>query len=301
MSLKANSLPAWLARCRPDRFTLLTIAIAGFGAALVLGHVTFGVMISSASLEYIQAARNLLAREGLMGIDGDSPYSDWPPLSPLLLAAASLGVFDPFDVAGPLNVVIFALTVFAVGQYLRQRLASRFLAAWGCLATALAVPLSYWSSWAHSEPLFILLVTLALIQTDRFLIEGRLRALIWAAVFSALAWQTRYIGMAVPAFVGLVLLFQPGISPGQRARRITAYSLIVAVPMGLWLALHNLLITGKLTQHPPTRDYPVSMIMLRSVFDILWSWTQTQTAAWLVPLVCVFVAVRWRHPRSGPR
>ncbi len=293
MSLKTSSWPAWPARLRPDRFTLLTIAIAGLGAAFVLGHVTFGVMTSTDSAEYIYTARSLLAGEGLLGIGG-SPYPFWPPLYPLLLAAAGLGIFDPFDVAGPLNVVIFGLTVFAVGQYLRQRLASRFLAAWGCLATALAVPLSYWSSWAHSEPLFILLTTLALIQTDRYLAKGSLRALIWAAVFSALAWQTRYIGVVVPAFVGLILLFQPGRSPAQRAGRITAYSLIAAAPMGLWLVLHNFLTTGDFIQHPPPRDYPVST-MLRDVFDILWSWTQTHAAAWLAPLVCMFVAVERRR------
>ena len=193
-----------------DRFTLLTVAIAALGAGLVLGReFTFGAVFTPDSASYISAARSLLAGEGLLRWDGN-PYISWPPLYPLLLAAASLGIFDPIAVAGPLNAVIFGLTIFIVGRYLRQRLASRFLAAWSCLATALAVPLVTISSWALTETLLILLTTLALIQTDRFLTEGKTRTLVWAAVFSALALQSRYIGVVVPVFIALLLLFQRG-------------------------------------------------------------------------------------------
>ncbi len=292
MSPRANPLTAFPARFRPDCFTLLTIAIAALGIALVLGHVTFGVVLGVDSAYYIHAARSLLAGEGLLRFDG-LPYSLWPPLYPLLLAAASLGIFDPLDVAGPLNAVIFGLTVFVVGWYLRQRLESRFLAAWGCLATALAVPLTFLSSWVFSDTLFILLVTLALVWTDRFLADGRLRTLVWVAIFSTLAWQTRYIGVAVPAFVGLVLLFQPKVSMTRRAGQVAIYSLIVAVPMALWL-LRNFLVIGKFTTHLPPWDYPVPM-MLQDIFEILWRWAHTNTAVVLAPFVCILIIVQWRR------
>ena len=161
MSPEANPLTALSARFRPDRFTLLMIAITALGVALVLGRVTFGVILISDSAWHIAAARSLLAGEGLLGVYG-FPYSSWPPLYPLLLATASLGTFDPIDVAGPLNAIISGLTVFVVGRYLRHRLKSRFLAAWGCLATAVAVSLTDLSPQAMSETLFILLMTLAL-------------------------------------------------------------------------------------------------------------------------------------------
>ncbi len=289
MSPEADPLTALPARLRPDRFTLLMIAIAALGVVLVLGRVTFGVVLISDSAWHISAARSLLAGEELVGAHGFL-YSSWPPLYPLLLAAASLGTFDPIDVAGPLNAIVFGLTVFVVGRYLRDRLESRFLAAWGCLATALAVPLTELSSQAMSEILFILLMTLALIRTDQFLVDGRFRTLVWAAVFSALAWQTRYMGGAVPVFVGLLLLFHPraGASVARRVRRVTAYLLITAAPMVLWL-LRNHLATGAFTRHSsPREDYPLPMI-LRDVFDILWGWAQTHPAVWLVPLACILV------------
>ncbi len=280
-------------RFRPDRFTLLAAAFAALGAALVRGH---GVALATDAAYFIAFARSLLGGEGLLNFEG-FPDTLWPPLYPLLLAAASLGTFDPVAVAGPLNAVVFGLTVFVVGRYLRQRLESRSLAAWGCLATALAPPLTRWSAWAHSETLFVLLAVLALIQADRFLDGGRLRSLVWAAAFSALAWQTRYVGGAVPAIVGLLLLLHPGMgasfSMARRAGHVAVYSSVAATPTALWF-LRNFLVTGELTRHGPPPGYPVSM-MLGDVLDILWSWALANGTAVLAPLVCVLVAARWKR------
>ncbi len=294
MSPGADPLTVLPPRLRPDRFTLLAAAVAALGAVIVWGN---GAVMGYDSAHYIGFARSLLAGEGFLDYRGH-PDTRWPPLYPLLLAAATFGTFDPVAVAGPLNAVVFGLTVFVVGRYLRQRLESRSLAAWGCLATALAPPLTSWLAWAHSEPLFVLLAVLALIQTDRFLTGGRLRTLVWAAVFSALAWQTRYLGGAVPAVVGLLLLLHPGrggasLSMARRAGHVIAYSLIAAAPTALWF-LRNFLVTGDLFRHGPPRGYPVWM-MLGDVLDILWSWALANGTAVLAPLVCVLVAARWKR------
>ena len=124
--------------------------------------------------------------------------------------------------------------VFAMGQYFRRRVKSRFVFWWGCAAVALSIPLIWLASFALAGSLFILLTVLALIQCDRYLEEGKTSALLWAAVFSALAWQTRYVGLAAPAAIGLMLLFQRGTTGPQRARRVSVYSLIAAAPMLLW-------------------------------------------------------------------
>ena len=264
----ARSAIGQLERLRPDGFTVLLAALSGLGAALVMVlEITRGVVLYPDSLQYMAVARNLLAGEGLSGMSG-WPLTSWPPLYPLLLAAASMGAWDPLDVAGPVNAAVFGLTVFVVGRYLRQRLASRFLAAWACLAVVLSIPLVELASTALSGPLFILLATLALIRFDKYLAEGRLSILVWAAVFSALAWQTRYIGVAVPLFVGLLLLFQPGTRLVQRARRIAVFSLVAALPMALWM-VRNYLLAGKGVGNYRPVDYTLSTL-LRDVLDLLW-------------------------------
>ena len=143
-----------------------------------------------------------------------------------MAAAAGLSGLDPFEVAGPLNAAIFGLTVFLMGRWLRRRLESRFLAAWAACALALSIPLSDAAAWALSDPLFILLAMLALIRTDAFLTGGRTRFLAAAAAYGALAFQTRYIGAAVPFFVGLLLLCRAGegdFCAGQSRPRLSGW------------------------------------------------------------------------------
>ena len=226
----------------PDRATALIACIAALGAALVLAReATYGVALSHDSLSYLILARNLLEGEGYTNFRG-LPHTVHPPLYPSLLAAAGLGILQPQAVAGPLNAALFGLTVFVLGRYLRQRIQSQFLVIWAC-AAAISLPLTDLSSWALSGPAFILLSTLALIRTDAFLRHGNISSLIWAAAFSALAWQTRHIGVAVPVAVGLALLLQTGAPLTRRAKHIAVLALIAALPMALW-ALRSYLLTG---------------------------------------------------------
>ena len=249
-----------LARLRPGRFTLLLAGIAVLGAGLVLAReVTYGVAIWWDSAEYISVARGLLAGDGFTRFYG-GVYKAYPPLYPVLLAAGSLFLFDPRDVAGPLNAVIFGLTIFVAGRYLRLRLQSRFLVCWACLAIALAFPLTEIASHAMSETAFILLAILALIQTDAFLSDGKRSALLWAAAFTALACLTRFMGVTVLAAIVLLLLCQRGIALPDKAKRITVYALIAVTPVGLWI-LRTFLLTGTPTGNRGKTFYSVPEIL----------------------------------------
>ena len=232
-------------RWRPDRFTLTLAALALLGVALILARqVNYGVSINTDSLFYITVARNLLEGEGFVEQAVKTDYTIWPPLYPLLLAGATLFIFDPFDVAGPLNAAIFGLTIFVAGHYLRQRILSRFLILWTCLAILLSIPLTTIAPSAMSEPSFILFVTLSLLHTDYFLHQGKRASLLWAAVFTALACLTRYIGPALIFTVLLLLLFQRSIAPFEKLKRIGLYTAVSATPICLWL-LRNFLLSGR--------------------------------------------------------
>ena len=233
--------PQAILRWRPDRFTLLLAALALLGAALILArHVNYGVSINWDSINFITVARNLLAGEGLVELEVKTDFILTPPLYPLLLAGATLFIVDPLDVAGPLNAAIFGLTIFAAGQWLRQRIHSRFLVLWTCLAILFALPLAHWASEVMTDIPFVLFVTLALLQTDNFLQKGKQASLLWAAVFTALACLTRYIGPALIFTVLPLLLFQHGIAPFEKLKRIGLYTAVSATPICLWM-LRNFL------------------------------------------------------------
>ena len=249
---------------------VILLAAATLGAVLVLARqVPYGVGLHWDSGVYLAAARSLLDGAGLRDYAGGL-YLAWPPLYPLLLAVASLDVLDPLAVAGPVNAALFGLTVFVAGQYLRRRLESRFLAAWAAFAIALAWPLANQAAIAMSGTALILLLTLTLIHAEAFLAGGGTSSLVWAGVFAALTWQTRFIGATLPAAVVVMLLLQRGVRPAQRVRRAAGFGLLAGTPMALWL-VRNWLLSGTVTG--PRPRYGVSLPEVMSgTGELLWTW-----------------------------
>ena len=258
---------AQLARIRPDRFTLLLIAIAVLGTGLVLARqINYGPSLHSDSVHYLVTARGLLA--GDIFIENHRDW--WPPLFPMLLAAGSFGVLDPLDVAGPVNAICFGLTVLVAGHWLRRHLRSRLLVAWGCLALALAIPVAWIAAWVMTEAPFILFTTLALSLTSAFLHKPKRSTLLWAAVFTAFAWLTRYIGVAVMITVILTLLLQHD-TLAQKAKRILGYGLVSSIPIALF-AIRNYISGGDLTSiRRMTPDYPLPEVLEQTALH-LGSW-----------------------------
>ena len=234
------------ARRRVDGFTLLLAALAVLGAGLVLAReITWGVALHWDAVVYISTARHLLAGDGFIQFL-DSIYYAWPPLYPLLLAALSFGVFDPYAVAGPLNAIIFGLTIFAAGCCLRGRVRNGLLLVWACAAVALSLPLAEVAYFAQSEALFILCVTLSLLHSVRYFDGGKQSALIWAAVFASLAMLTRYAGITLLLTMVPLLLQQRETAVREKAGRIGLYLPISLFPLALWL-LRSYLTVGEIS------------------------------------------------------
>ena len=206
----------------PDGFTVFLVILGALSAYLVLLRgATHGIGMSWDSMTYIAGANKLL--------DGNffTAYpAFFPPLFPILLASASLYIFDPRDIAGLVNATAFGLTVFVAGQWLRSRIKSRFLVIWGCLAVTFSIPLTSAASMAWSEPVFILFCTLALIRIDRFLNTYQGSQLVWAALYTALACMTRYAGVALIMTIALLLIIQPKVRLFESVKRVIAYLVI---------------------------------------------------------------------------
>ena len=236
-------------RFRPDGFTIFLLVVSALGAALVAARqATYGLALEWDSINYIAIARNLLDGE-FTNFDG-TPCTIWPPFYPFLLAVSGLGIVDPLRVAGPLNLLLFAATIFAVGHHLRTRLSSGLLRAWAPVTLALALPLADLARYALTGPVFILLFVLALIETEKFFADGRRARFLFAAVCCSLAFQTRYIGLTAGAAVGLLLLFHPGAPLRARARRLAVFIAIVVGPM-IPVVWRNALITGRTEWYRP--------------------------------------------------
>ena len=257
LSLQSQAILRW----RPDRFTLTLTGLALLGAALILARqVNYGVGLGLDSIHYISVARHLLTGEGFVEFTNKELYVALPPLYPVLLAIVSLFVFDPYAVAGPLHAAIFGLTIFVAGHYLRQRIHSRFLILWTCLAILLSIPLTSIAYLAMSEAPFILFVTLSLLHTDYFLHQGKRSSLLWAAMFASLACLTRYIGFTLPMTIVPLILLQHNTALIAKVKHITAYILISVPPVALWM-LRNSLLSGVPTGPRPPSDSPLPNLL----------------------------------------
>ncbi len=261
----------------------LVAAAAVLGAGLVLLRLaSYGPFMWWDPVNYVTVARNLLAGDGFVGMGG--PLVSWPPLYPALLAGGGLFGLDPYAFAGPLNAVIFGLTVLVAGWWLRRHMHSRLLWLWGCISIALALPLVEIASHAMSEAAFILFITLALTQIDAHLKGGGRASLMWAAAFSALACLTRYIGVFVVLAV-VPMLLAARVAPLEKMKRIVVYMLIAAAPLGLWM-LRNFLVDGSTTGGRGKGSYSFSFIV-----DEFWRlavgdwWLFGLTAPFLLALV----------------
>ncbi len=256
---------------RPERFTLLLCGIALLGVALVLlREAAHGGVLHGDSVNYIGVARRLQDGDGFAGFLGQH-YTSFPPLYPMLLAAAGFFVLDPHAVAGPFNAACFGLTVLALGWWLRWCGVARPFAALGCLAAALAIPLANIASLAMAEAPFILLTLLALMGTAAHLNGGGRPALLWAALLAALACLARYIGVALALAVAPLLLFRRGVPPSERARRLAVWATLTALPLALW-PLRNLALTGKPAGIRSTLDLSPRQLLDATV-DVAADWT----------------------------
>ena len=284
--------------------TFLLVALAVLGAVLILlRNHPYGPAIVGDSVTYIGTAESLLAGEGWTEPNG-IPYTTFGPLYPALLALPGLfSAFEPRAVAGPLNALLFGLTVFTAGHWLRQRIASRWLALWGLLALVFS-PLTRMFEYAMSEPLFILLMTAALFTIDRFLREGRRAALIWAGVFLVLASLARSAGGLLAISLGILLLLQPGARPLERMKRCAAFILIFVISISLRM-LHNILVGGPVSGllGPPRLTMTQ---FLEALLSALGSWiapglpAEAAIALGAVMLAALAIAVGFALVRRRP-
>ena len=240
-------------------FVCLLVLSAGLGVGLaLLRQASYGPVLGWDGINFIMVARNLLAGDGFADLYHE-PMVLWPPLYPAMLAGGGLFGIDSYSLAGPLNAVIFGLTVLVAGWWLRRELRSRLLWLWGCFSIALALPLVDMASQIMSETAFILFITLSLTQLDAHLKNGSRASLIWAAAFGALACLTRYMGASL-ILAAIPMLLAARVALPEKMKRVAIYALIAAAPVCLWM-VRNFLALGSTTGSRDRTFYSFSFIV----------------------------------------
>jgi len=218
-------------------------AIACAGTALVLiGTSRYGVGLSPDSASYLAAARSLASGEGYRTF-ASGPYLRWPPLFPTILAGLELVGIEPPTGARLLNALAFGLIILCAGHLLRRTVQTRLLAVLGTASVASSALLQV-SMMAWSEPLFVLLVLLSLVELSTFLETNQSRALIRAALLAALCLLQRYAGaMVILSGCLMLVLYGPRGSFRKRIAHSAFFGCLSAAPAALWMVHHHI-VTG---------------------------------------------------------
>lgn len=254
-----------------DKYRMAVVGLsvaAGIAAFLVLRQ--YGSGYNSDSANYFSAATHLATGRGLTQYDGN-PYTLWPPLYPLVLAAIQwIAGITPIVAAPLVNSILLGLTIFLAGRVFFKHLKSRLLAAVGTIAAAVSGVLVWNAFMGLSDMLCLTLALAYLFCFEEYRASSRRGWLVAAGVMAALTALSRYIGVfLVPVGVCHVLLFTTG-EWKSKLMRIVAFGLIASVPLLLW-DLYVYQITGHSlgTGGAPNSTLPMS---LAAAFNTILAW-----------------------------
>ncbi len=223
-----------------DRWPFLLLALLSLaGIAISLFATRAGGYLSGDSANYIGAARNFLAGQGLtLPFRTATPIvlPHFPPFYALLLALpGALGV-DLMEAARWVNALLFGGTIALVGLTLYRSTAG---SAWAALLGAWLVLTSETTLSIHamalSEASFIFLGNLGLALLAAYLETDRARYFVAAGVAVALAFFTRYAGgsLVLAAVLALALL-RPALRPRNLAQA-GAFGVLGSSLAALWM------------------------------------------------------------------
>jgi 4-amino-4-deoxy-L-arabinose transferase-like glycosyltransferase len=220
-----------------SRAVLAWLALGALAGVALLVYTTapWGPGVNETALHNFAAAEGLRAGT-TMTLSRGEPYVLWPPLAPVLFALGrSLGLAYP-TVGLTINLAAYGATLF-LGALLLLRLFHSPALAVASQVMLLASPeLLRSASTLQTEPLFYALVLACLCAFASYLEQptrGRFAAV---AALALLACLQRYVGVALVAGVGLLMLFHPVALP-RRVRwiRAAAFGVISVGPLALWL------------------------------------------------------------------
>jgi hypothetical protein len=269
-----------------------TVGVAGVGLVL-LSTGRYGAGLSQDSVDYVAAARNLLAGNGYRTHAGE-PFIHWGPLLPTLLAALGWLGIDLWQAGRWLNALSFGLIVFLSGSLYRRMLRSATLVVIGVLAS-LGYPLLFVATHIWSEGLFCLFVLWFILRLMTVIERPNWANWAWLVAAAALACLQRYFGAVTVAVGSLVLVLYWREPAGgllglraieKRMGRAGLFAAVALAPVAAWI-VRNYHLTGSWSGAWGSTDSVMLEVHLQRVYDTMAGWFLSIVA----PAVIVAVGV----------
>ncbi len=273
---------------------LVALLAAALAASLNLEATSlYGAGLSVDSSMYLRTAQSLVDGHGI-----PEWMVLWPPFYPSMLALGSaISGHSNLQMCARIYAALFhGLIVLASAWLLdRQRMRNFFLYGSGLIAVAVCEPLFDTAIWATSEATFVFSTLMALGFLDVAVISRRWKYLFLAAVFSAAATVTRYIGVTLILTGGFVLIFWHAERQENR-RFILPFLGASTIPLVIWV-IRNHRLTGTLTgTRSVASSHPFHSELLLAVQTVI-KWPSLRIASAVAFGTAVLFAVNGRMKR----
>lgn len=262
-------------RSNSDKDILLSLTI-GFMAFLASANLlirsSYHGLFSSLDTEiYLSVTENLTSGEGLRDYSY-FPSSWWPPFYPLLLAVLNIFETEVRDASRTFNIVAFGLIIILTGHWLNRYIKSRLLIIGVVTAIAISHILNLITLFALSETLFILLTLLSLVSLDTFLNQRySINALIFSALFGALATMTRFAGISIILTAIFSLIIDRKLPISKRLRYIVIYVAMSFSPLLSYLTYSRITTGYSLIGRYSSVEF-IPLRQLISIIKMLYAW-----------------------------
>jgi 4-amino-4-deoxy-L-arabinose transferase-like glycosyltransferase len=181
----------------------------------------------------------------------------------------SLGL-DTLDAARWLSSALFGLNVFLLGYLIHDATRSAILSILAALLALSSPALIAVHTWVLSDPLFLTLALLTLLALIRVVERGRGRDIAAAGLLAALAFLTRYVGLALVASGALAILSVGGAAVRARLARAAGFAAFAASAPVAW-AVRDLVAGGSLTNRAIDFHLPGGSRLLEAAGTVsLW-------------------------------
>ncbi len=263
------------------------LALLGLAAFLLLIWSTseHSIGVRSDSVDYAWAGESFAHGYGLGRFDGEGvfkPLTQFPPLYPILLGFFEFIGVGVWEGARWIAALAFAANIVFIGIAVNRLTSSALFALSAALFAFIAPFVFEVNLWAMTEPIYVAFAFPAFFFLDDYFRTEKLRDLIWAGVFLALACLTRYVGFSGLGAAALIVFFRPGKPWLAKLKETAILASVALAPTILWFG-RNFFAAGTATNkilsyHP----IPAQKI------EIL----KTAVTSWVAPLRDFFAVGR---------
>jgi len=223
---------------------LASLSLLGIGIVF-LSTARFGAGVAGDSIHYISVAHNLRNGRGLIDYAG-APLILFPPLFSFIIAGfAWVFRLDAFVAGWVLNALLWGVNIFLSGLFFKRLFTTRPVYFY---LSSLFVFLSPSALSMHasvlSDPLFLTFTLLFFLLGQDYIERQSWKSLAGLLLVAGLAPLLRFSGLAHIIAGSLIILYAQRRTLLKGIVLSGLFGVLTSLPVALWIALHNLPLSG---------------------------------------------------------